>query len=340
MSNRLRIAVLGAGRIGRMHAEHIARRVTRAELVTVIDLEEDLAASSAYACGIKDYGTSVDDALMRSDVEAVAICTSSPTHTAIIKQAAAAGKHIFCEKPIDLDLIQIDHALEAVDKAGVLMQVGFQKRFDHSYQRVRQAIDSDEIGEPHAAHFSSRDPAPPPIEFLRTSGGLFLDMMIHDFDMVGFLLGHDVKSVFAAGSVRVDPAIGKINDIDTATVVIQYHNGTLVTIQNSRLCTFGYDQRVEVFGSTGSVRIGHAYPNTAVVSSQRGIRRDVPYHFFLDRYKNAYIAELQAFVDAVLDGTASPLSGEEGRMPVVLGLAAQRSLELGRPVELAEVTSA
>ena len=219
-----------------------------------------------------------------------------------------------------------------------MMQVGFQKRFDSSYRRLREAIDSGEVGQPHAAHLSSRDPAPPSIEFLRSSGGLFLDMMIHDFDMVCYLLGHDVESVFASGSVRVDPAIGEINDVDTAAVVIQYHNGTLVTIQNSRLCTFGYDQRVEVFGSEGSVRIGHAYPNTAVVSTQQGIKRDVPYHFFLDRYKGAYIAELQAFTDAVLDGNPSPLSGPEGRMPVVLGLAAQRSLSEGRPVKLTEIT--
>lgn len=340
MSHRLRIAVLGAGRIGHMHAEHIARRVKRAELVTVVDLKRDLARACAHACGLDDYGCSVENALARSDVEAVAICTSSPTHTAIIERAAAAGKHIFCEKPIDLDLDRIDRALKAVETAGVLLQVGFQKRFDSSYRRVRQAIDSGEIGKPHAAHLSSRDPAPPPIEFLRSSGGLFLDMMIHDFDMVCYLLGHEVESVYAAGSVRVDPAIGAINDVDTATVVVQYHNGTLVTIQNSRLCTFGYDQRVEVFGSEGSVRIGHAYPHTAVVSTHQGIRRDVPFHFFLDRYKDAYTAELQAFVDAILDGGASALSGAEGRMPVVLGLAAQRSLELGRPVKVAEVTSA
>ena len=340
MSQRLRIAVLGAGRIGSMHAEHVARRVARAELVTVVDLKGELAQSCARSCGIDDYGESVADVLSRPDVEAVAICTSSPTHTDIIEQAASAGKHIFCEKPIDLNLSRIDRALEAVEKAGILLQVGFQKRFDSSYRRVRQAIDCGEIGQPHAAHLSSRDPAPPPIEFLRSSGGLFLDMMIHDFDMVCYLLGHEVASVYAAGSVRVDPAIGEINDVDTATVVVQYHNGTLVTIQNSRLCTFGYDQRVEVFGSRGSVRIGHAYPHTAVVSSKQGIWRDVPFHFFLDRYKDAYIAELQAFVDAVLDGSDSALSGMEGRMPVVLGLAAQRSLESGRPVPLTEITAA
>lgn len=340
MSQCLRIAVLGAGRIGRMHAEHIARRVSRAQVTTVVDLKPELAQSCAEACGIADFGVSVDHVLARSDVDAVAICTSSPTHTTIIEQAATAGKHIFCEKPIDLDLARIDHALSVVESKGVLFQVGFQKRFDNSYRRVRRAIDSGEIGEPHAAHLSSRDPAPPPIEFLRSSGGLFLDMMIHDFDMVCYLLGHDVASVYAAGSVRVDPAIGAINDVDTATVVIEYHNGTLVTIQNSRLCTFGYDQRVEVFGSKGSVRIDHAYPNTAVLSTSRGINRDVPYHFFLDRYKDAYIAELQAFVDAALDGKDSPLSGAEGRMPVVLGLAAQRSLTLGRPVRLKEISAA
>ena len=338
MDGRLRIAVLGCGRIGSMHAEHIANRVPNAELATVVDLKLDLARACADVCGIDDYGESVDEVLNRKDVDAVAICTSSTTHTDIIIRAARAGKHIFCEKPIDLTLERIDAALAAVHESGVLLQVGFQKRFDPSYRRVRRAIDSGEIGTPHMVHIASRDPAPPPIEFLRTSGGLFLDMTIHDFDMSCFLMGHNAQSVYATAAVRVDPDIGTIGDVDTAVVIIRYEDETLLTIENSRLSPFGYDQRVEVCGSKGSIRVGHAYPTSTVVSTARGIRRDVPHHFFLDRYKDAYIEEIRAFSDAVLNGKPSPLSGEEGRMPVVLGLAAKRSLESGCPVLISEVS--
>ena len=340
MSPSLRIAVLGTGRIGRMHAEHIAFRVPNALLVAVVDLKVDLAHECAVACGIDDYGTSVDAILSRQDVDAVAICTASTTHTDIIIAAAAAGKHIFCEKPIDLTLNRIDSALKAVKDAGVMLQVGFQKRFDPSYRRVRRAIDSGEIGTPHSVHIASRDPAPPPIEFLRTSGGLFLDMTIHDFDMSCYLMGHDVDTVYAAAAVRVDPAIGEIGDVDTATVVLQYHDGTLLTIENSRLSAFGYDQRVEVFGSKGSIRVDHAYPNATILATRDGVRRDVPYHFFLDRYKDAYIEEMRAFTDAVLAGASSPLSGEEARMPVVIGLAAKQSLHTGRPVIIRDMEGA
>ena len=339
MKERLRVAVLGAGRIGKMHAEHIVHHVPRARLVSVVDLQEDLAQACALACGIDDYGTSVSSILDRSDVDAVAICTSSTTHTEIIEAAAGAGKHIFCEKPIDLTLERIDSALEAVESAGVLFQVGFQKRFDPSYQRIRRAIDDGEIGTPYSVHIASRDPAPPPIEFLRTSGGLFLDMTIHDFDMSCFLMGHDVITVYAAAAVRVDPAIGAIGDVDTATIVLQYGDGTLLTIENGRSSAFGYDQRVEVFGSKGSIRVDNAYPTTATLSTEESVRRDVPYHFFLDRYKGAYIEELRAFSEAVLDGKPSPLSGKEARMPVVIGLAAKLSLKAGRPVEIAEIAS-
>ncbi len=339
MTKPLRIAVLGTGRIGRMHAEHIAFRVREAALVAAVDLKLDLARECAEACGIDHYGTSVDDVLAREDVDAVAICTASTTHTDIIQAAAGAGKHIFCEKPIDLTLARIDRALKVVKDAGVLLQVGFQKRFDLDYRRVRQAIDTGEIGTPHSIHIASRDPAPPPIEFLRTSGGLFLDMTIHDFDMSCYLMGHSVDTVYAAAAVRVDPAIGEIGDVDTATVVLQYKDGTLLTIENSRLSAFGYDQRVEVFGSKGSIRVDHHYPDATILATKDGVRRDVPYHFFLERYKNAYIEELRAFTNAVLAGGPSPLSGEEARMPVVIGLAAKRSLETGQPVKISDIDS-
>ena len=332
-SKALNIALIGAGRIGRMHAEHLAHRVPGATLAAVVDLSESAARTCGEAYRAR-WHTRCEPVFEDPAIDAVAICTSSTTHTELIEASAAAGKHIFCEKPIDLSLARIDRALRAVSTAGVMLQVGFQRRFDAGFQRIRRAIASGEIGEPHSVHIMSRDPAPPALEFLKSSGGLFLDMTIHDFDMTHFLLPRPIRRVYATGAVRVDPAIGEIGDIDTATVVLQCTDGTIVTIENSRKATFGYDQRLEVFGSKGSIRVENVYPNTAVVLDRGGMRRDNPHHFFLERYRDAYVAELCAFTEAVLHGDASPLSGEDARVSVEIALAAKRSLQTGLPVEL------
>ena len=324
-------ALIGAGRIGQMHAEHLAYRVSGATLAAVVDIDDAAAAACADQYQVPGY-TRYERVLEDPGVDAVAICTSSTTHQEIIEQAAAAGKHIFCEKPLDLTLERIDRAVQAVRSAGVLLQVGFQRRFDAGFQRVRRAIEHGEIGEVHSVHIISRDPAPPALEFLQSSGGLFLDMTIHDFDMAHFLLQRPFDRVFAAGAVRTDPAIGDIGDIDTGTVVLQCTDGTLVTIENSRKATFGYDQRVEVFGSKGSIRVDNVYPNTALRLNESGVHRDNPHHFFMERYRDAYVAELCAFAAAVSSGGPSPLDGEEARVSVEIALAAQRSLKTGLPV--------
>ena len=339
MGQRIRVGLIGTGRIGRMHADHLAFRVPEACLVAVADLNREAAEMCARACGISDVTEDYRDILARSDVDAVAICTSSPTHTEIIEDSAAAGKHIFCEKPIDIVLPRIDRAIYAAESAGVVLQVGFQRRFDPSFRRIREAVLSGEIGEPHLVHLVSRDPAPPPIAFLKSSGGLFLDMMIHDFDMVGFLLDSPVETVYSAAAVRIDPAIGDVGDVDTAVVVLRFGCGTIGTIDNSRKATYGYDQRAEVFGSKGSIGMQNAYPNTATVSTAAHVRRDTPYHFFLERYREAYVEELRAFARAVLDSLPSPVSGVDARKPVVIGLAARRSHEEGRPVSITEINS-
>lgn len=337
MGERLRVGLIGTGRIGRMHADHLAYQVPEACLVAVADLNREAAEACARACGITDVTEDYCDILARSDVDAVAICTSSPTHTRLIIDSAAAGKHIFCEKPIDIVLQRIDRAIDAAESAGVVLQIGFQRRFDPSFRRIREAVLSREIGEPHLLHLVSRDPAPPPVAFLKSSGGLFLDMMIHDFDMVGFLLDSTVETVYSEATVRIDPAIGEVGDVDTAVVVLRFGCGAIGTIDNSRKATYGYDQRAEVFGSKGSIQMQNAYPNTTTVSTAVHVRRDKPYHFFLERYREAFIQELRAFARAVLDGLPSPVSGADARKPVVIGLAAQRSHEEGRPVSLAEI---
>jgi myo-inositol 2-dehydrogenase/D-chiro-inositol 1-dehydrogenase len=337
MSKKLNIALIGAGRIGRVHAAHLALRIPRARLSMVADVDRAAAQACARQYGIPVAVEAYQDVLDSPDVEAVVVCSATDTHTAIIEAAAAAGKHLFCEKPIDVALERIDRALAAVERAGILFQVGFNRRFDANYRRVRDAVAGGEIGTPHLLHIVSRDPAPPPLAYVKASGGIFLDMTIHDFDMARFLVGSEVETVYTAAGVRVDPAIGEAGDLDTAVVVLHFENGVIGTIDNSRQAVYGYDQRVEVFGSGGSIRIDNNHPNTAVVSTAQHVRRDLPLHFFMDRYVESYVAEMQAFVDAVLNDTPVPVTGRDGRAPVVMGLAARRSYDEKRPVRLDEV---
>ena len=333
----LKIGLIGAGRIGRLHAEHLTTRISLAELVMVADVFEENVRQCAKRYAIpfatQDYHAILD----RPDIEAVMICSSTDTHARIIEEAAQASKHIFCEKPIALDLSTIDRALDAVKHAGVKLQLGFNRRFDASYRRVRQAVERGETGRLHQLHIISRDPAPPPIEYIRSSGGLFLDMTIHDFDMARFLIGSEVDEIFAMAGVMVDPAIGEAGDVDTAIVMLHFNNGVIGTIENSRCAAYGYDQRVEVLGSAGAVWTENNYPNTAIISDSRSIRRDLPLHFFVERYTESFVTEMEAFVDAVLHDKPVPVTGYDGRVAAVLGLAAKKSLAEHRPVRLSEI---
>jgi myo-inositol 2-dehydrogenase/D-chiro-inositol 1-dehydrogenase len=335
--HQLNVGVIGAGRIGRVHAYNLAARIPAANLVMVADI----CAASAQQCA-QQYGVpyAVGDyhtLLEHPEIEAVGICSSTDTHACIIEEAAQAGKHIFCEKPIALSLPAIDRALEAVERAGVKLQIGFNRRFDPNFRRVRQAVEQGEIGQPHLLHLISRDPTPPPIEYVQVSGGMFLDMTIHDFDMARFLVGSEVEELFTAAGVRVDSAIGAAGDVDTAVMMLKFANGVIGTIDNSRCAVYGYDQRVELLGSAGSIRTDNTYPNTAVISDQHSVHRDLPLNFFMERYIESYVNEMAAFVDAVLGDTPTPVSGHDGRMPVVMGLAARMSYQENRPVRLHEV---
>jgi len=337
MSSKINVGIIGAGRIGRLHAEQLAFRIPQANIVAVSDVIPEAAQRCAADFGIpsavQDHHVIMDN----PNIQAVIICSSTDTHAQMIEEAAAAGKHIFCEKPIALDLSRIDQALAAVEEAGVKLQVGFNRRFDANYARVRQAVEQGEIGEPHLLHIISRDPAPPPIEYVKVSGGIFLDMTIHDFDMARFLIGSEVEEIYAAGGVMVDPAIGEAGDIDTALITLRFENGVIGTIDNSRQAVYGYDQRVEVFGSKGSISIANNYPNTALVRSGQTIHRDLPLNFFIERYADSYIAEKQAFLDSIQLDIAPPVSGRDGLIPVVMGYAARKSYEENRPVRLSEI---
>ena len=333
----LNIGLIGAGRIGRLHAGHLAGQIPGARLAAVADVQLAAAREVAVGCGAPlataDYG----DLLADPAIDAVLIAAATDTHATIIAAAAAAGKHIFCEKPIALSLAAIDGALAAVERAGVKLQIGFNRRFDANYRRVREAIVAGEIGRPELLHIVSRDPAPPPPAYLATSGGLFLDMTIHDFDMARFLLGGEVTAVFATASALTDPGVAAASDVDTAVVVLTFADGAIGTIENSRRAVYGYDQRVEILGSAGAIAIGNDHPNTAIISDRGGVRRDPPLHFFMERYLASYRAELSAFVDSIRYDRPTQINGLDGRLPVVLGLAAERSRREGRVVRPAEV---
>jgi myo-inositol 2-dehydrogenase/D-chiro-inositol 1-dehydrogenase len=333
----LNVGLIGAGRIGRLHARHLASRISRARLVVIADLvleaAQACAADNDVDRAVADYRAVLDD----PHVDAVLVCTATDTHARIIEDAAAAGKHVFCEKPIDLSLERTDAALTAVRGAGVKLQIGFNRRFDANSRRVRAAVVDGEVGQPWRLHIVSRDPAPPPLDYIRTSGGLFVDMTIHDFDMARFLIGAEVAEVFASSAVLVDPAIGDAGDVDTAVTVLRFDNGVIGTIDNSRCAVYGYDQRVEVLGSQGMIETSNNYESNAVVSDRRSVHRDLPLNFFLERYTQSYIDELSAFVGCVLDGKTPPVTGDDGRAAVMLALAAERSARSRRPVRVAEL---
>jgi myo-inositol 2-dehydrogenase / D-chiro-inositol 1-dehydrogenase len=338
-TKKLRVGILGAGRIGRVHAESLAFRLPETKTVAITDINHKAAEELAARCGIPRVAASAEEILGDESIEAVLICTNTPTHAELIVKAAEAGKHIFCEKPIALELDKIDWALAAVKKAGVKLQVGFNRRFDSNFLRVRQAVADGEIGKPSLMHIISRDPAPPPMEFVRTSGGIFRDMMIHDFDMARYLMGDEVEEIYAAGGVLVEPAFKAEDDLDSAVVVLHFRSGAIGTIDNSRKAVFGYDQRVEILGSKGKIASENRFANEVVVSGEKSVYTDLPLNFFMQRYTESFALELQLFVQAVIANKPTPVTGDDARVPVVMALAARKSYDEHRPVRLKEISA-
>ena len=336
-TNIVRMGVIGAGRIGKLHAENLATRIPGACVSVIADPVFDAAQQTAERLHIPvasaDYRRIMDD----PDIDAVAICSSTDTHAGMIVEAAGAGKHIFCEKPIAYDLKKIDEALAAVEKAGVKLQIGFNRRFDPNFRKVRQMVMDGKIGEPHILRITSRDPAPPPIEYVKVSGGIFFDMTIHDFDMARYLIGDEVEEIYVAGGVRVDPRIGEAGDLDTAVTTLIFKNGAIGTIDNSRKAVYGYDQRVEVFGSDGMVTAINNTPDSHIYSDAEGVHSAKPLYFFLERYMESFIAEMKDFVESLQNDRVPPVTGIDGRIPVVMAMAATRSYREKRPVKLSEV---
>lgn len=335
---RVRIGLLGAGRIGKLHGENLAHSVPGAELYAVADpcINEEIKAW-ATDLGIERCYNEAEKIIADPKIDAVFICSSTNTHADLIKQAAAKGKHIFCEKPIDTNLTKIQEALDAVEKAGVKLQVGFVRRFDHNHKAVRDTVAQGQLGAPNIVKVTSRDPDHQSMDYIKISGGIFMDMTIHDFDMARYLAGSEVTEVTAYGAALSKAGYDQYDDIDTAIVMMKFENGALGVIDNSRAAHYGYDQRTEVHCDKGCVQVANDLNNTAMISSEEGVSVAKPTWFFLERYNNAFIAEARAFVKAVADDGPVPVTGFDGLQPVKIALAADKSLKEGRPVSLSEI---
>ena len=325
----VRFGILGAGRIGKVHARAVAA-TTGAALVAVSDPMEAAAKEVArdYGCAIR----SIDEIAAAGDIDAVVICTPTDTHADLIEKFVRAGKHVFCEKPVDLDVARVKAALATVKAEGGTLMVGFNRRFDPDFMALKSAIDAGRVGAVEMITITSRDPGAPPAEYIKVSGGIFRDMTIHDFDVARWLLGEEVETVYAAASVLIDPKIGDLGDYDSATVVLRTASGKQCTISNSRRASYGYDQRIEVLGSKGLVSARNTHEANIELADGAGFSRPPLLNFFMTRYTAAYANEIAAFCKAVADGTPTPTTGEDGLKALELAEAALTSARTGAVV--------
>lgn len=333
--DKVRIGVIGMGRQGQIHSRSLAYRIPEAQLVCASDVSIEFAQRIGIE-GVELY----DDyhrILERTDVDAIVIASSTDTHEQIIKEAALAGKHIFCEKPIATTLEAIDDVLDVVEKQGVKFMVAFNRRFDPTFQRVREHVATGEVGIPYIINITSRDPEPPHLEYLKVCGGIFFDTTVHDFDMARYLSGDEIVEVYAIGSVLVDERIGELGDLDTTMVTLKFKSGAVGSINNSRRTGYSYDQRVEVFGSKGCAQAFNETPNRVMLTNPEGSHVDKPLFFNVERYPEAFYGEMNAFVQALKNNEEPPVTGRDGRIAVVLSKAARKSYEENRPVRVEEI---
>ncbi len=332
------IGIIGAGRIGKVHATSVQTKVPGAKVKAIADpfMNEETkewAQGLGIEKAIKDYHEILED----PDIEAVLICSSTDTHSPISIEAIQAGKHVFCEKPIDHDVEKIKEVISTLEGKELKYQVGFNRRFDHNFAALEKAVRDGKVGTPEIVKITSRDPEPPSIDYVKVSGGMFMDMTIHDFDMARFLSGSDAEEVYVQSAVNVDPSIGEAGDVDTAIITIKMKNGVLVVIDNCRRAAYGYDQRAEVFGSDGVALIENDTANNVQIAGSEDVRSSKPLFFFLERYMDAYAEEVKQFIDAIHSGEDTPLGVKDGLEPVLMAMAAQKSNKEHRPVKIAEI---
>jgi myo-inositol 2-dehydrogenase / D-chiro-inositol 1-dehydrogenase len=331
MAEQVRVALIGAGRIGQRHAATLSSAIPRAELAIIADVHGPSAQTLAAKVRCQHWTDDPRAALDDASIDAIAIASSTDSHAPLIVAAAEAGKQIFCEKPIALDLEATDRALDAVERAGVRLQMGFQRRFDKAYHTAKELIDAGVLGRIEAIRDTMRDPSPAPRAYLETSGGLYRDMTIHNFDCVRWMMGQEVGELYAMGSALVSPLFQELHDIDTSVISLRFSDDSLGVIDNSRRSGFGYDVRTEVFGSEGALMIGYSRDTPMLRLDANGIHSD-HIHWFLERFDQAYIDELKVFVDCIVDGTPPPVDGDDARAAMVLAYAAEASLRENAPV--------
>ncbi len=334
----VKVGIIGAGRIGKVHAESITMSVKNAEVVAIADpFMNEATENWAKGLGIKkiskDHHTIIND----PEIDAVLICSSTNTHADIAIEAIKAHKNVFCEKPISQDLAKIKEVMEALKGTAIKFQVGFNRRFDHNFEAVKNAVKAGKIGDVHVVKITSRDPDAPSLDYVKVSGGIFLDMTIHDFDMVRYLSGSDVEEIYVNGTCLVNPAIKECGDIDTAVITMKLKNGALAVIDNSRKAAYGYDQRAEVFGSKGQVAVTNDSQSSAVISDENGVTGEKPLYFFLERYMASFSKEVSLFCDACEGKGEVPVDINDGLQPVLIAKAAKKSLDEHRPVKLSEI---
>ncbi len=335
MKKKIKVGVIGAGRIGRLHIENIKRYFNDlVEIKGVADIYIDNVRNLLENLGIENLYKDHKAILEDKEIDAVLICSPTETHSQYIIESAREKKHIFCEKPIDLDIEKISLALGEVKKSGVKLQIGFQRRYDPHFRKLKEAIKEGKIGSLHILKITSRDPEPPPLDYIKVSGGIFLDMTIHDFDMARFLTESEVIEVYAVGDTFINTEVKKYGDIDTAVVFLRFENGVLGVIDNSRKAVYGYDQRIEAFGSKGSILVDNELNSNLVYMNEGGISKDKSKYFFMERYKDAYVEELKDFFDAIINDREVNVGGKDGLEAVLIGLAAKRSYLEGKPVRV------
>lgn len=333
---RINVGIIGAGRIGLLHANNIIKS-NLLSLQAIADINIDHLMESGWQDKVTMITTNVNDIFNHPDIDAVFICSSTNTHVEYIERAAIAGKHIFCEKPISFNLKETKHALKIVKEKGVKFQSGFNRRYDVHFRKVFESVRENKVGEPHIVKISSRDPSPPTEEYVKHSGGLFMDMTIHDFDMARYLMNSEVIEVSAKAANLVDPMFLKFNDVDTAIITLTFENGALAVIDNSRQAVYGYDQRIEVFGSSGVVSVDNELQSNLQISTNKGTILDNPKYFFLERYKEAYVEEINCFARSLLDNLPVSCTGEDGYKAELLAHAANISLQNKSAVKLSEL---
>ena len=333
--NKIRTLIIGLGRIGKIHLGNL-QAIDEVEIVGICDPTDEAKVFSNKA-GLTFYQKDFTDVADQVQADAIVICSPTDTHANYVSIAAKKGIDVFCEKPLDLSLEKVKQVLKTVNESKIKLMLGFNRRFDSEFQSVKEKIVNGHIGDIHTIKITSRDPSPPPINYIKSSGGMFLDMTIHDFDMVRYLTDKEIVEVYAKGNALINPEIAKAGDIDTAIINLTFEDGSMAVIDNCRKAVYGYDQRVEVFGSKGMVQSKNKFDKYTLTYSEKGVTSPLPQHFFLERYADAYKKEIDHFIDCIRHKKTPEVSGFDGLMSLVLGLCAKESLNCNKPVVVSEI---